>query len=187
MAGSWNANCMGRCEAGVYCRSPVALKLAPTRNISREQQGSACEDVAGLRLSGLTAPMVLDGPINGVWFQAYVEQVLVPTLSKRGVGRSPPLCELQHIMGEANEAPCMDAPIRASSFRAAGSCDRVRSCIRPQMRLLRTAGRYGDARTKRRSLTRAVNSWGFIAFPGPDLTDHLSLPFVDLLTRPTFP
>ncbi len=37
--------------------------------------------VAGLRLSGLTAPMVLDGPINGVWFQAHVEQVLVPALS----------------------------------------------------------------------------------------------------------
>jgi transposase len=37
--------------------------------------------IAGLRLSGLTAPMVLDGPINGVWFQAYVDQVLVPTLS----------------------------------------------------------------------------------------------------------
>lgn len=37
--------------------------------------------VAGLRLTGLTAPMVLDGPINGVWFQAYVDQVLVPTLA----------------------------------------------------------------------------------------------------------
>ncbi|OAI30962.1 transposase [Methylosinus sp. R-45379] len=37
--------------------------------------------VAGLRLTGLTAPMVLDGPINGQWFQAYVDQVLVPTLS----------------------------------------------------------------------------------------------------------
>jgi transposase len=37
--------------------------------------------VAGLRLCGLTAPMVLDGPINGVWFQAYVDHVLVPTLS----------------------------------------------------------------------------------------------------------
>jgi transposase len=37
--------------------------------------------IAGLRLCGLTAPMVLDGPINGVWFQAYVDQVLVPTLS----------------------------------------------------------------------------------------------------------
>ena len=25
--------------------------------------------------------MVLDGPVNSVWFQAYVDQVLVPTLS----------------------------------------------------------------------------------------------------------
>jgi hypothetical protein len=31
-----------------------------------------------------------------------------------------------------------------------------------------------------------MSSLGFIAFPGPDLTDHLPLPFVDLLTRPTF-
>ena len=35
---------------------------------------------AGLRLDGLTAPMLLDGPMNGVAFLAYVEQVLVPTL-----------------------------------------------------------------------------------------------------------
>lgn len=35
--------------------------------------------VAGLRFEGVTAPMVLDGPMNGVAFQAYVEQVLVPT------------------------------------------------------------------------------------------------------------
>lgn len=36
--------------------------------------------VAGLRLSGMDAPMVLDGPINGEIFTAYVEQVLAPTL-----------------------------------------------------------------------------------------------------------
>jgi transposase len=36
--------------------------------------------VAGLRLSGMVAPMVLDGPINGQAFQAYVDQVLVPEL-----------------------------------------------------------------------------------------------------------
>ncbi|GAN78492.1 transposase [Acidisphaera rubrifaciens HS-AP3] len=36
--------------------------------------------VAGLRSSGIVAPMVLDGPINGVAFQAYVDQVLVPEL-----------------------------------------------------------------------------------------------------------
>jgi len=36
--------------------------------------------VAGLRLTGMVAPMVLDGPINGSAFQAYVDQVLVPEL-----------------------------------------------------------------------------------------------------------
>ena len=36
--------------------------------------------VAGLRLTGMVAPMALDGPINGVSFQAYVDQVLVPEL-----------------------------------------------------------------------------------------------------------
>ena len=36
--------------------------------------------VAGLRLTGMVAPMVLDGPINRIAFQAYIDQVLVPTL-----------------------------------------------------------------------------------------------------------
>lgn len=36
--------------------------------------------VAGLRMTGMVAPMVLDGPINGHAFQAYVDQVLVPEL-----------------------------------------------------------------------------------------------------------
>ncbi len=35
---------------------------------------------AGLTMGGLTAPMVLDGPMNGDWFKAYVNQVLVPAL-----------------------------------------------------------------------------------------------------------
>ena len=36
--------------------------------------------VAALRNSGMVAPMVLDGPINGVAFQAYIDQVLVPEI-----------------------------------------------------------------------------------------------------------
>lgn len=36
--------------------------------------------VAGLRLNGLDAPMLIDGPMNGDAFLAYVRQVLVPTL-----------------------------------------------------------------------------------------------------------
>jgi transposase len=37
--------------------------------------------IGGLRLGGMTAPMVLDGPMTGDWFEAYAEQVLAPTLS----------------------------------------------------------------------------------------------------------
>jgi transposase len=36
--------------------------------------------VAGLRRTGMVAPMALDGPIDGASFQAYVERVLVPEL-----------------------------------------------------------------------------------------------------------
>lgn len=36
--------------------------------------------VAGLRVGALTAPCVIDGPMNGETYLAYVEQVLAPTL-----------------------------------------------------------------------------------------------------------
>ena len=38
--------------------------------------------VAGLRSAGLVAPLVLDGPMNGPAFLAYVEQFLAPTLRR---------------------------------------------------------------------------------------------------------
>ena len=39
--------------------------------------------VAGLRSSGIIAPLVLDGPMTGEVFRAYVEQMLAPALSAR--------------------------------------------------------------------------------------------------------
>lgn len=36
--------------------------------------------VAGLRQSGIVAPLVLDGPMTGEAFRAYVEQMLAPSL-----------------------------------------------------------------------------------------------------------
>jgi transposase len=41
--------------------------------------------VGALRCDGLTAPLVVDGAINGKLFLAYVEQVLVPTLRQGDV------------------------------------------------------------------------------------------------------
>ena len=41
--------------------------------------------VAGLRSTGLMAPLVLDGPMNGPAFLAYVEQFLAPALQRGDV------------------------------------------------------------------------------------------------------
>jgi transposase len=41
--------------------------------------------LAALRRDRLAAPCVIDGPINGASFRAYVEQVLVPTLNRGDV------------------------------------------------------------------------------------------------------
>jgi len=41
--------------------------------------------IAALRVEGLTAPAVFDGPIDAVTFHAYVDQVLVPTLRRGDV------------------------------------------------------------------------------------------------------
>lgn len=60
----------GRAPRGERCRSGVPHGHWKTTTFT-----------GALRLTGMTAPMVLDGPMNGVAFRAYVEQVLVPTLS----------------------------------------------------------------------------------------------------------
>jgi transposase len=41
--------------------------------------------VAGLRLSGIVAPLVLDGPMTGRAFRAYVAQFLAPALASGDV------------------------------------------------------------------------------------------------------
>jgi transposase len=60
----------GRALCGRRCRSPIPHGHWKTTTFT-----------GALRLSGMTAPMVLDGAMNGVAFQAYVQQVLVPTLA----------------------------------------------------------------------------------------------------------
>lgn len=41
--------------------------------------------LAGLRHDRIVAPLVLDGPINGAAFRAYIEQFLAPTLASGDV------------------------------------------------------------------------------------------------------
>jgi transposase len=64
------ARLRGRSPRGERLRSPVPHGHWKTTTL-----------VAGLRLSGIAAPFVLDGPINRDAFQAYVDQVLVPELT----------------------------------------------------------------------------------------------------------
>lgn len=60
----------GRAPRGERCRAPVPHGHWKTTTF-----------VGALRLEGMTAPMTLDGAMNGAAFLAYVEQVLAPTLT----------------------------------------------------------------------------------------------------------
>ena len=63
------ARLSGRCARGRRLRAGIPHGHWKTTTL-----------VAGLRVSGLTAPFVIDGPMTGPWFLAYVEQVLCRTL-----------------------------------------------------------------------------------------------------------
>lgn len=59
----------GRARRGLRCRAPIPHGHWITTTFT-----------AALRRTGLTAPMTLNGAMNSAAFQAYVEQVLAPTL-----------------------------------------------------------------------------------------------------------
>lgn len=64
------ARLRGRAPRGERCRASVPHGHWKTTTFT-----------GALRLTGMTAPFVYDGAMNGTVFLAYVEQVLVPTLS----------------------------------------------------------------------------------------------------------
>ena len=59
----------GRSARGERCRASVPYGHWKTTTFT-----------AGLRITGMTAPFVLDGPMDGECFLAYVEQILAPSL-----------------------------------------------------------------------------------------------------------
>ena len=65
-----------------YGRSPRGTRLRDHTPCSHWEVHTV---VAGLRLDGLHAAAVFDGPIDSPTFLAYVEQVLVPTLHRGDV------------------------------------------------------------------------------------------------------
>jgi transposase len=68
------ARLRGRAPRGERCRAGVPHGHWKTTTFT-----------GALRLTGMTAPFVYDGAMNGNVFLAYVEQVLVPTLSEGDV------------------------------------------------------------------------------------------------------
>ena len=65
------ARLRGRSPRGERCRASVPHGHWKTTTL-----------IAGLRLDGLTAPMVVDGAMDGEMFTAYAETILAPTLSE---------------------------------------------------------------------------------------------------------
>ncbi|MES0204982.1 IS630 family transposase [Mesorhizobium australicum] len=63
------ARLRGRAKRGMRCRSPIPHGHWKTTTFT-----------GALRLTGMTAPMVVDGPMTGEWFAAYAEHVLAPPL-----------------------------------------------------------------------------------------------------------
>lgn len=68
------ARLYGRAPRGKRCRAAIPHGHWKTTTLT-----------AGLRIGGLAAPMVMDGPMHGDAFRAYVEQVLVPELAPADV------------------------------------------------------------------------------------------------------
>ena len=64
----------GRCARGRCARGQRLVAKAPFG------KWRTLTFLAALHCDSLTAPCVIDGPINGMSFRAYVEQVLVPIL-----------------------------------------------------------------------------------------------------------
>ncbi len=64
------ARLYGRSPKGTRCEASIPHGHWKTRTF-----------VGGLREGGMTAPMVLDGAMDGVAFHAWIEQALAPTLA----------------------------------------------------------------------------------------------------------
>lgn len=80
--------------------------------------------VADLRNHGMVAPMVLDGPITGKAFQAYVEQALVPELRLGDIVILDNLlsshkgCKVRHAIQKGRRQPALPPPPVPTSTRS---------------------------------------------------------------------
>jgi hypothetical protein len=102
-----------------YGRSPGGVRLHDHTPCSHWETHTV---VAALRLDGLGAPAVFDGPIDTPTYLAYIEQVLVPTL------RPGDVVILDNLA--VHKQPAVRTAIKPS----ARSCDFSRPTVRTSIR-----------------------------------------------------
>jgi transposase len=66
----------------LYGRSPKGARLVADAPFGHWKTTTF---TAGLRMSGLVAPFILDGPMSGDAFLAYIDEILVPTLASNDI------------------------------------------------------------------------------------------------------
>ena len=110
--------------ARLVCLDESGVRTDLVRRSGRGQRGERVVDhapdsrwhttpfLAALRVTGLTAPAVFDGPIDGVSFLAYIEHVLAPTL------RPGDVVVLDNLSVHRSPA------VRAAPFHWGDECDR---------------------------------------------------------------
>jgi hypothetical protein len=98
--------------------------------------------VAGLRHDGLTAPFVIDRPMNGAIFVGYVEQCLAPTLSPGDIvvmDDRAPLCQAQSAVAQSRRT--LDQRAMDPNRRAARPIFRRRMPALSRSRRIRLIGK----------------------------------------------
>ena len=124
------ARLRGRAKRGQRCRAPVPHGHWKTTTF-----------VGALRLGGMTAPMVLDGPMNGPAFLAYVEQLLAPALRPGDV-----------LVMDMCGRPCRSKKNRQVGRGASSGAD---MCTASGAAARHAAGPYGSLRIGSTSTSRA--------------------------------
>ena len=103
----------------------------------------------------MTAPMVLDGPMNRVAFQAYIEQVLVPTL-RRGdtvIMDNPPATRVPTCARRSKQQGQSCATCRLAAASISRYASRTASA---EPRLSRTKDRAQPGGSRCRDVARAA-------------------------------
>jgi DDE superfamily endonuclease len=127
-----------------YGRSPCGARL-----VAAVPQGhwQTTTFIAGLRQGGIVAPLVLDGPMTGPAFRAYIEQFLAPALAPGDVVVLDNLAAhkvkgVRQAIVAAGASVLYLPPIRLTSIRSSScSPSSRRSCARPRRAPSMSSGR----------------------------------------------